>query len=89
MSKNDKEAQEHGFVCRLASKQPGHRDRARVTSSACFSAFVYKVDTPDPNVIFGDLSDTFGELLAEFDAARGWVTSVAWSPKAPLGIFWS
>jgi actin related protein 2/3 complex subunit 1A/1B len=46
-----------------------------------FSAFVFKVDKPDPNGIFGDLTDTFGELLAEFDAAHGWVTSVAWSPE--------
>jgi actin related protein 2/3 complex, subunit 1A/1B len=45
-----------------------------------FSAFVSKVDSPDLEGVFGDLSDTFGTLLAEFDT-HGWVTSVAWSPN--------
>jgi actin related protein 2/3 complex subunit 1A/1B len=44
-----------------------------------FSAFVGGLDTADDNTLFGDLSDTFGELLAEFDQSHGWVGAVAWS----------
>ena len=46
-----------------------------------FSAFIGNVDVPSEDTLFGDLSDTFGELLAEFDASHGWVTSVAWAPS--------
>ena len=35
-----------------------------------FSAFVGGLDTADDNTLFGDLSDTFGELLAEFDQSH-------------------
>ena len=44
-----------------------------------FSAFVGGLDTADDSTLFGDLSDTFGELLAEFDQSHGWVVAVAWS----------
>jgi actin related protein 2/3 complex, subunit 1A/1B len=45
-----------------------------------FSAYISRVDTPDMEGVFGDLTDTFGELLAEFET-HGWVTAISWSPK--------
>jgi actin related protein 2/3 complex subunit 1A/1B len=44
-----------------------------------FSAFVSGVDTASEETLFGDLTDTFGELLAEFDQSHGWVVSVGFS----------
>ena len=46
-----------------------------------FSAFIHDLDEPNPSGLFGDLSDTFGELLAEFDASHGWVNAATWSPN--------
>lgn len=47
-----------------------------------FSGFISAAgDQPSEDTLFGDLSDSFGELLAEFDASHGWINSVAWSPS--------
>lgn len=47
------------------------------------SAFIQDEDTPEPEP-FGALwpkQDKFGECLVEFDQAKAWVNSVAWSPS--------
>jgi actin related protein 2/3 complex subunit 1A/1B len=47
------------------------------------SAFIPNLDTSEPEP-FGSLwpkQDTFGECLVEFDQAKAWVNSVAWSPS--------
>lgn len=46
-----------------------------------FSAFIGGVDDADAGGLFGDLTDTFGECLAEFDGSNGWINGVAWSPS--------
>ena len=45
-----------------------------------FSAYVKELDTTPHAGPFKEMSP-FGELMAEFGNAKGWVESVAWSPS--------
>jgi actin related protein 2/3 complex subunit 1A/1B len=54
------------------------------------SAFLdEKTDTKDStyDAIFGEPQYSFGEVLAEFDDAKGWVNCVAWSPSGKRVCF--
>jgi actin related protein 2/3 complex subunit 1A/1B len=47
------------------------------------SAFDKNLDarSPEYDEVFGDKQYVFGEVLAEFDNAKAWVNTVAWSPN--------
>jgi actin related protein 2/3 complex subunit 1A/1B len=45
-----------------------------------FSGFIDELDQPVDG-LFGDLSSSFGDLLADFDSSLGWVEAATWSPS--------
>lgn len=51
-----------------------------------FSAFIGGEDEPIDG-LFGNLTDSFADLLADFDTSLGWVESVAWSPSGRACAF--
>lgn len=68
--------------------------RFLITASTDFkcriiSVYDDKLDTKDADydTIFGEQQYSFGEVLAEYDDAKGWVNCVAWSPNGKRVCF--